>query len=284
MKHIKPIAVLFISLIFLYSPSLKSQCVRDTNNIYSFIYDNAKYEVVKETKTWTGASACAVERGGKLTEINSKEEQDSIFFHINNAGIIASNTTAPDGGGSSYLWIGGNDLAVEGQWVWNGDNDTISVQFWQGTRTGSAVGGLYNNWGNEPDNWSNQDAIGLALTNWPLGTAGQWNDIDHTNTLYFVIEYDQDLSGIIEPAEVKKTINIFPNPASDRVKISIKGFHTADNNNTISIYNTIGMVIKKVIVNKTEFDISLSNMNRGIYFLILETSDYVSPPAKLIVK
>ena len=64
-------------------------------------------------------------------------------------------------------------------------------QFWLGTKSGSSVDGLYNNWGNEPDNYgSGQDALGLALTYWPYGLAGQWNDISQSNSLYFVVELE----------------------------------------------------------------------------------------------
>lgn len=114
-----------------------------------------------------------------------------IFNALNNASITNSNTVAPDGGGAAYVWIGGNDLTTEGNWVWDGNNDGKGIQFWLGDTSGNPVNNLYNNWGKEPDNYLNsQDALGLALTNWPLGSAGQWNDIDDSNKLYFVIEFD----------------------------------------------------------------------------------------------
>ena len=65
---------------------------------------------------------------------------------MNFAGIVSSNTIAPDGGGASYLWIGGNDITTEGKWVWDGDNTAPSTQFWQATASGSPAGGLYTNW------------------------------------------------------------------------------------------------------------------------------------------
>ena len=108
---------------------------------------------------------------------------------MSNANIEVDNTVAPDGGGGSYVWLGGNDLAEEGTWIWDGDNDGNGTQFWQGAADGAPVGGLYNNWGNEPDDWNGQDALGLSLNGWPLGVAGEWNDVDETNSLYFVIEY-----------------------------------------------------------------------------------------------
>ena len=128
---------IFALTALLISSNIQAQCVADEANVYTFTYNGDAYEIVKENLSWVDAAACAVERGGFLTEINTQEEQDSIFYHVNQAGISANNTVAPDGGGASYLWIGGNDLAAEGVWVWDGNNDATSIQFWQGTSSGS---------------------------------------------------------------------------------------------------------------------------------------------------
>ena len=78
-----------------------AQCA-NTNNIYSFEFDGRTYEVIKENKTWIDAVACAIERGGKLAEINDVNEQNEIQNQvILNAGINTANTTATDGGGGA---------------------------------------------------------------------------------------------------------------------------------------------------------------------------------------
>ena len=181
--------LLVIQFVILSNISYAQDCA-DSSNIYSFIYKGNKYEIVKENKTWIDAAGCAVERGGILAEIDSQGEQDTLYSHLQNADIVISNTVASDGGGASYVWIGGNDIAEEGKWIWDSNNDGVGRQFWQGVSFGNPVGDLYNNWGNEPDNWTNQDGLGLAITNWPLGNAGQWNDVYHTNKLYYIIEYE----------------------------------------------------------------------------------------------
>ncbi len=203
---------LFFSLFCLSPLLVDAQCTIDPNNVYLFMYDGKLYEIVKENQTWTAAAQCAVDRGGYLAEINSQEENDSIFYHMNQAGITNSNTVAPDGGGASYLWIGGNDLAVEGEWIWDGDNIGVSTQFWQGTSSGSPVGGLYNNWGNEPDDYNGQDGLGIAITNWPLGVAGEWNDVDDQNTLYYIIEHPVNSTGF--PVIPKGNFLVYPNPSN----------------------------------------------------------------------
>lgn len=101
-----------------------------------------------------------------------------------------------DGGGIAYVWIGATDKQNEGTWIWDGNDDSTGANFWNGqgaagAGTGSAVAALYNNWGRdgggtgaigEPDNFFNmQHCGGMALTTWPHGIAGQWNDINMGN-------------------------------------------------------------------------------------------------------
>lgn len=110
-------------------------------------------------------------------------------------------TTASDGGGSLYVWIGGKET-TEGTYVWS-DNPTTS--FWTNGSGGSSVGGAYQNWGRsassaggpEPDNYlGTQNRVAMALERWPaslsydaIGQAGQWNDIQSGDLLYYLIEW-----------------------------------------------------------------------------------------------
>lgn len=164
-------------------------------SVYAFTVNGKNYEIIKENMQWADAAACAVARGGKLAEILSQQENDSLFeYAVNHAGINFSLTFAPDGGGASYLWIGGNDLQNEGTWIWDGDGDLNGAQFWQGDyQNGNPVGGYFNAWGSinggEPDDFNNQDGLGLALTSWPFGNPREWNDLNVNNALYFIIEY-----------------------------------------------------------------------------------------------
>ena len=176
-------------------------------NINSFTFNGHTYQIVKEQKSWSAAASCAVSLGGYLAEINSQAEQDSIYNSIQNlAGISSIYTSVPDGGGVAYVWLGDTDLQTEGTWLWDGDNDNTGTNFWNGQGSagnggGTAAGGSYVNWGgassgspNEPDNFNNQDAAAIGLSGWPssnpgfLGNAGEWNDIDTSNQLYYVVE------------------------------------------------------------------------------------------------
>ena len=111
--------------------------------------------------------------------INSAAEDDFVYSMVNDASLSGLGT-ASDGGGSKYVWLGGNDAGSEGNWVWvNGEAFS------------------YTNWGRaEPDNYFNQDGLAMGLENWPegrsgssaFGLAGEWNDIDRSNELTFIVE------------------------------------------------------------------------------------------------
>ena len=176
----------------------------DNNKNLTFEHNGHSYTVVKELKTWVNAAADAVSKGGYLVEIGSEAEHNAVYKGITDAGVSTSYTTVNDGGGIAYVWIGATDRATEGEWLWNGANNSEGTVFW---KDGSIVNGNYVNWGgkaagkfNEPDDFGGkQDAAAIGLANWPagssatsgLGKAGEWNDIDETNRLYYVIEFDE---------------------------------------------------------------------------------------------
>lgn len=170
----------------------------------SFDYNNHSYQIIKTPSTWFTAKIAAIAAGGYLVHIDSASENAKIYAELVEYVKISefSNTVATDGGKASYVWTGANDIAKEGTWKWTNDK----LEFWKGSKTGSAVSGQYNNWGTrngqqyEPDNYKHQgkdqDGAGIALTQWPknngvLGIASQWNDIDIENKLFYIIEFDQ---------------------------------------------------------------------------------------------
>ncbi len=266
----KTLNILFSGLTILsIAPSVFSQCANETN-IYSFTYAGINYEIVKENQDWGFAAACAVERGGFLARIDSVEEQNAIFSAADmDAGIILANTVAPDGGGASYAWIAGTDKPIEGEWIWDGTDSGSGDQFWQGTSAatgGTPVGGLYSNWGDEPDDFgSGQDGLGLALTDWPLGLAGQWNDVASTNTLYYIIEYPDQSS--IDENDEGSTFRIYPNPSKDLIIIKNESGSMLQ---TATIYYADG---KKADIIESPHQIDISNYADGSYTIVFKFED-----------
>jgi hypothetical protein len=188
---------------------------RSASADFNFLHNGHSYQVVTQGRTWQAAANDAVTRQrsgapGHLAVIETAAENTAIFNQLI-ANIPAAqfpNTRAPDGGNGFFVWIAANDLAVEGNWIWDGEGDGTGQQFWQGLGNagGSAVGGQYHNWGTfnggpwEPDNGAGglQDAGGIALANYPRGLANQWNDVRADNALYYVVEFN----AVPEPSAV----------------------------------------------------------------------------------
>lgn len=262
MKH------LFFTLILVSATfSTQAQCV-DTSNVHTFYFNNHTYEIVLENLNWIDAAACAVERNSYLVEINSQEEQDTIYNAIVSLGIDPSETVAPDGGGASYLWIGANDMATNNRWIWDGDNDGQGTHFWEGNWEGSPVDELYNNWGDEPDS---QDAAAIGITSWPFGTPGQWNDVFSTNTLYYIIEkdtiIDTDTTMVtaIHETQTQELVNIYPNPTANYFSID------RDDVQSVVIYNNKGQLCQVVHSDFKRIDVSL--LTKGNYQLSIRLTN-----------
>lgn len=266
MIKLQYISILWIA--FFFSNSSIAQCVTNPNNVYSFTFQLSQYELVKENKSWLNARNCAINRGGGLAIIETQTEQDTIFHYLNQAGIINSNTTAPDGGGAAYVWLAGNDRSVEGNWMWDVTN-TTNIQFWQGARNGNPVGGRYNNWGNEPDDYQGQDALGIALSSWPYGVAGEWNDVDETNNLYFLIE--KPLLTALEEIKVKSEIKVYPNPVYEKLFIS----GTDGLNGMIKVFNSSSQLVAIESLGSNYIDVS--HFSTGLYYLQIEGVHYRLP-------
>lgn len=278
----KLFGILAILAITALNNIVNAQCVSDENNVYAFEYDGKNYEVVKENLNWENAAACAVERGGYLSEIDSYQEQNNIFNQVlNYAGITASETIAWDGGGASYLWLGGNDITTEEKWIWDGDNDGTGVHFWQGKADGSPVNYLYNNWGNEPDNYSNQDGLGLAYTDWPLGNAGQWNDVKTSNKLYYIIEYPE--SSGLDKIESGIKMKVYPNPVKQKINIEIPGEYKIDSQSSVKIYDIYGKLIKVADINNRKIEIDIECFPNGTYFISFKNSNISSAPQRIVI-
>lgn len=287
--------LLTLILISIFSAQSWSQCA-NSSNIISFSYNGHNYEIIKEMKSWTAAAACAVERGGYLVQINDQNEQTAIYNQILSSGISSTYTSVVDGGGTAYIWIGATDKTTEGTWIWDGNNDNTGTNFWNGqgaagTGGGSAVGGAFVNWGGkstgsiqEPDNYANiQDAAAIALEGWPQGTTflgigGEWNDIDLSNTLYFIVEKESGV-GIIEPENYD--LIIYPNPVSNQNTLHF--ISESQVIEKISIRNSLGQIV--LVQNDADNSkVNIDGLLPGIYFIEIRTMENLIFNRKLIIE
>ena len=246
---------------------------------YSFTIGSKQYKLVKTQKSWVDAAAWAVQDGGYLAEIGSLAEQTGIWNAIQASGVSTTYTVVNDGGGIAYIWIGATDKNTEGTWIWDGDDNGQGLNFYTGQGSwgaggGSAVNGAYFNWGgtntgngsNEPDDYgSSQDAAGIGMEAWPApGTgniAGEWNDIDKSNTLYFIVEYDATGINEINRSDNAPSFTLFQdNSGTLNIKSESK---IAE----ISIYNMEGkQVFSAEHINAYSFLIA-TLPSTGVYFV-----------------
>jgi len=106
---------------------------------------------------WPDAQAAALVLGGNLVTVNDAAEN---AFLLETFGASAISATPPEGGLIS-LWLGLNDAAQEGQFVW-ADGAPITYTNWV---PGEPVGGV-----------ADEDFIGMVVGP-GFGTPGQWHDI-----------------------------------------------------------------------------------------------------------
>ncbi len=278
MKKLLFTQAIILILVSSWSLRVSAQCA-STANVYAFNYAGKTYELIKELKSWPLAAACAVQRGGYLVQIDDSAEQVAVYAGIVASGIPTSYHTVSEGGGASYVWTGATDKSLESKWIWDGDNNTTGVNFFNGQGTagaggGSVTAGHFANWGgkstgsfNEPDDFmGKQDAAGIALASWPYGVAGEWNDIDTTNTLYYVIEYDHKL-GVNNTINTPTPLSVYPNPAGSVLNISLP---TESKGETVQIINTLGQTVSSVSIgNESSIQIIIENLTAGIYIVAL---------------
>ena len=183
-----------LSLLAFAAPILAPAALINQLTFGSHVY--SLYAGGVDNATYATATTKAQSLGGYLARIDDASENLAVFNFLaaNNASITQA---AGDGGGARYVWLGGDDLAVEGTWRWQNNTDA----FYVGTGgAGAPAGGRYNNFGvgaftQEPDDFmSAQDGLGMAMDDWPApsgiggNAAGKWNDISAANTMAFVVE------------------------------------------------------------------------------------------------
>ncbi len=278
--------VIYISLLMTlsFSSFLKAQvaCLSGINT-YSFTHNGHAYWFVKELKTWAKATQCAVITGGYLAEVTTQAEQVAIYNAVVASGVSANYKPILDGGGASYVWIGGSDSISDGNWWWDGDNNGISVvpQFWSGQgaaglNNGIALNGSFNNWGGkstsvikEPDNFGvGQDALAMALGTWPYGIAGEWNDVSSLNTMYYVIEFNGITIGLISNQVEDNDISIYPNPTNEKLVLSANSSFK-----TITITSIDGKIVREILGSHNSLTLDISELSAGIYFAKITLSN-----------
>ena len=115
--------------------------------VYGPITNNGRAYLLLSGSTWAESEAGAVQLGGHLVTINDAVESDWVFT-----------TFGSFGGTNRELWIGLNDAAQEGTFVWSSGEPVTYTRWYPG----------------EPNNFSNDDYTHIWAPD--KDANGRWND------------------------------------------------------------------------------------------------------------
>ena len=162
-------------------------------------HEGHTYKLIQTPTNWDDAKAAAESMSlagaqGYLARIDSASENDKLLQAAlaNIDPDKLQESLANDQSEAPFIWLGGSDRAEHNKWQWIDNGEA----FWIGDFNGSPVDGRYSNWGIQPDNATgNEDSLAMSLGDWPepfydLGSAGQWNDLDANNQLFYFVEFD----------------------------------------------------------------------------------------------
>ncbi len=101
---------------------------------------------------------------------------------------------------------------------------------------------------------------------WPSGIVQRWGQ--HNAGEFYTITEDTATTGISKPITGK--INVYPNPATDYINISFP--YVPTEKTTAMLFNENGLLIKKYTLDKKKhIGINVEEIEKGIYFLMLQT-------------
>ena len=150
------------------------------------ILDSGKaYKFVLETVNWVEAVDGAITYNGTLAQFETEAEADAFWNHESTRYFIEQFQIDIESnvGGVPFLWLGANNST--GTWLWKGSGNDEEF--------------TYENWGT--DNLDDGiKSLAIALNDWPLDSTGeqriwnygQWNALDPSTQLYYLVEDPQD--------------------------------------------------------------------------------------------
>lgn len=108
--------------------------------------------------------------------------------------------------------------------------------------------------------------------------------IQHNELIEAGEKTDNSLSTEDHLAEPTAEIFIFPNPTTDYVNISMKGFESGSGQQSYQLYDLKGRLLKQDAIDQTETQINLSNLSSSIYILQVSSNNKNLKSFKIIKK
>jgi hypothetical protein len=125
------------------------------------------------------------------------------------------------------------------------------------TCSAGASGNMYMNF----MDFTNDDCVNMF-------TAGQVNkmhELFSEGGARAALLLSDKAAGAVEENVAIASVNIYPNPVVDEVNIRFN--NTPSNNQSLIIYNHLGQIFKRVVVNSSTIKISTKALQSGLYFI-----------------
>lgn len=157
-----------------------------------------------------------------------------------------------------------NDSTIRLSWIDNAHNESsYRVQRSDNGNDFITVAEL------EADSESYEEILSSGNYNYRILARNSRGNSNFSNEITVEIDLENGVLGVGD--EWKSKIIIFPNPAQQIVYLKNESQHTIEK---IQIRNSLGQIIKNINFNDTkELEISVQDLNSGMYFIYLETID-----------
>lgn len=162
-----PERVAEIAALFAADPELRFSA--ETGKFYKPVLADVSYTAATSAAVNTTLNGVA----GQLLTVRSATEQ-AILIELRHVLDDA-------------IWLGGNDLAEDGRWVWQ-TGEADGDQFWQGESSGYPIDNAYSHWGEiEPNNHNRAESYLRTGS-----SDGRWNDTLNSSRSSYVVEWSAD--------------------------------------------------------------------------------------------
>ena len=134
-----------------------------------------------------------------------------------------------------------------------------------------------------PDTTSSWTSFNIPLSNYLEADYGSifiaayyatdFNSLPRGNSVLYVdnLNFDNLINSISEQTSESTAFSLYPNPASDIVKLNI---NEVDNEElSLTIYNIAGTLVKSETLKQNQQEINIGNLNNGIYLVTIKTKN-----------
>lgn len=257
-------------------------CVHHNKLYAAGIFENAGGTYCKNIACWNDTSWSAVGSGigfsgqfdcilHALVSYKNKLYAGGDFYmsdgcFANGLGMWNDTTWSATGVNATAVYA----LKVHGNKLYFG-SDGSSLGTWLWDRVTCYDDSVWLSTGTGPTG----DVLALEVFNNDLYAGGVFETIDSITNAGFIARYDptiiQDTTSIVEVKQKISAINIYPNPATNEIKIS----NLSPKATQITIYNLLGAAVSNFqkLANANNITLNISDLQVGIYFIHLTYQD-----------